>query len=107
MGRPTPTAPDQATLVSEATLAGAGQTTPPTAFTGRFNLSIGGLFEGTVVVDRSFDGGVTWVPCTHLGSAVEFLGQASEILQNGERGVLFRARMAAHSSGAAIVRLSQ
>jgi hypothetical protein len=107
MGRPTPTADDQATLVSEGTLSAAGQTTPATVFTGRFNLAIGGTFVGKVVIDRSFDGGVNWVPCTNLGGAVEFEGQASEILQNGERGVLFRARMSAWTSGSAVVRLSQ
>jgi hypothetical protein len=107
MGRPTPTADDQATLVSEGTLSGAGQTTSPTVFTGRFNLAVSGAFVGKVVIDRSFDGGATWVPCTNLGGAVEFEGPASEILQNGERGVLFRARMAAWTSGAAVVRLSQ
>lgn len=107
MGRITPDSQDNVLTKAEATLSAAGQTTPWAHFSGRFNLHISGTFTGQIVLERSFDGGLTAAPLTHLGEAVVFTAPASELLQSGEAGVLFRARAVALSAGAASVRLSQ
>jgi hypothetical protein len=107
LGRLSPTSPESAVSVVEADLTAAGQATPWLALAGSFNLTIAGTFVGTAVVERSFDGGTTAVPCTNLGEVVSFSAPATERLTNDERGVLFRARCTAYTSGTIRARLSQ
>lgn len=75
---------------------------------GRFNFTVSGVFVGTVVLERTFDGGTTWVPCGALGAVIAYTTPVSEQLEHsGEIGVAYRARMTARTSGSANVRFSQ
>ncbi|MFQ3665564.1 MAG: hypothetical protein SNJ79_05950 [Sphingomonadaceae bacterium] len=107
MGKPSATGDDLAFNVVTATLSAAGQATAWQAFTGSFNVFIGGTFVATLIPEVSFDGGATALQLTSLGSAIQFTGRVAEQLSNAESGLLFRIRCSAHTSGAAEVRLSQ
>lgn len=107
MGKRTQTAEDDVLRKSEAALTANGQATTWQEFSGRFNLHLAGIFVATVILERSFDGGVTAAPCTNLGAGVSFTGPASEILEAPETGVLYRLRCTAYTSGSVQARLSQ
>lgn len=107
MGRRTSGDQDDVLRKSEAALTANGQATPWQEFSGRFNLHLEGPFVGTVVVDRSFNGGTSFASLTNLGAAVSFTGPASEILEAPEAGVLYRLRCTAFTSGPIQARLSQ
>lgn len=107
MAKLTPTSQDNVLRIATAALAAANDATPATAFAGRTNLHITGVFTGSLVLERSMDGGTSWAPCTSLGTAVAFTGPASEVLLLPEADVLCRVRAATLTAGAAMVRLSQ
>lgn len=110
MGKLTSTSQDLADRSVEQVLsAAAGPTsyTPWLDFEGTFNFSMWGTGTGTVIIERSFDGGVTAIPLTNLGQAVSFTGPASENIFGRERGVLWRARRTVATAGNVSVRLSQ
>jgi hypothetical protein len=107
MGKLTSDGQDQANLLAQAELSAANAATPWLAFLGTANLAISGDGVGSVVLERSFDGGVTAIPATNLGATVTFTGPASEIILNREQGVLHRLRAATLSSGSFLARLSQ
>ena len=93
----------------EATFTAVGQTTTPAAYQGWFNLFVGdaGNFTGSIGLEASYDGGVTWLPLTSAGTAVTFSARAVETLRQYEAGVLIRARCLTLSAGTIKVRLSQ
>lgn len=110
MGKLTPAAQDLADAKSEQALTaavGAASYTPWLAFVGTANLAISGNGVGSVILERSFDGGTTAIPATNLGAAVTFTGPASETILNREAGVLHRLRCTAFTSGSFLARLSQ
>lgn len=74
---------------------------------GKFNFTLTGTFGATVQLQRSFDNGVTWVPVTNLGASVSFTGPCTEVCEEPEDGVLYRAYCAAYTSGTIAYRLSQ
>jgi len=45
------------------------------AVKGSFDLSISGVFEGVVTVQRSFDGGVSWADVDSFSAPIETFGQ--------------------------------
>jgi len=96
-------------LVTEGLTSAAGDasTTEWFEFLGTANIAIWGAGVGTVIVERSFDGGTTAIPLTNLGTAVSFTGPASEIIFNREAGVLHRFRRTVATSGTMSVRASQ
>lgn len=75
--------------------------------TNPFNLTLTGPFVGTVVVERSFDDGTTYVPLTALGSAISFTTPCSETFEECENGVRYRVNCTAFTSGTITYRLSQ
>lgn len=107
MGRRTLTTEDDVLRKSEAILSAAGQETPWQEFSGRFNVSLGGVFTGSAVIERSFDGGASVVPLSSLGAPVQFAVPASEVLEAPEAGVLYRVRCVALSAGSIQARISQ
>ncbi|MFN3371015.1 MAG: hypothetical protein ACK4Z0_05760 [Sphingomonadaceae bacterium] len=107
MARLTPTAQDNVLTLVEAVLTAPGQSTTPTAFSGRFNVSLWGAFEGTAVLERSFNGGSSWIPCASLGQPVVFDRPFSETIFSSEEGILYRVRVLTLTSGAIQARLSQ
>lgn len=110
MGKLTADGADLANIVQTTdltTAAGAGSTTPWLALEGTFNFALYGAGAGSVILERSFDGGVTAIPATNLGQAVTFTGPASETIFSREAGVLWRARRTVATSGTFTVRFSQ
>lgn len=107
MGKPNADARDMAIQAVETVLTAAGQVGQAASFSGAFMLFISGTFSGSVSLEVSYDGGVTFVPMTALGGAVVFTGRCAERLQLPELGLLVRPRCAAWTSGSIKVRLSQ
>ena len=79
------------------------------AFKGEFNVDIDGTFSGTVVLERSFDNGITWNPASRdsAGVAAAFTVPASVVADEPEAGVLYRFQCTAYTSGSIICRASQ
>lgn len=74
---------------------------------GNFNLALWGTFSATVVLERSFDGGVTWLPVTFTdGAALSYTGPMSCTWSEPEAGVLYRPRCSVYSSGTVYWRVS-
>lgn len=81
---------------------------PAILLQGRFNLTLSGSFTGlAAALQRSFDGGATWVNCTNLGAPTVFTAAASEVCEEPEAGVFYRVNVTAIASGSVSVRLSQ
>lgn len=76
---------------------------------GHYNVSIWGTFVGTVVLERSFDSGTTWIPRNYdySGTAVSFTAPASIEMHEHELGVLVRVRCSAYTSGTVNYRISE
>ena len=93
------------------TFSATGQSASFAPVGGRgFNASLWGTFSATVQIERSFDGGTTWLILTANGTQLEkFAGSQviSENLQEDESGVLYRFNCTAYTSGTVNYRLSQ
>lgn len=75
---------------------------------GHFNFSLYGTFVATVSLERSFDGGTTWLNCTRSdGSAGTFTAPVSLVCLEPEAGVLYRLNCSAYTSGTVSYRLSK
>jgi hypothetical protein len=74
---------------------------------GSFNVSLWGTFVATVRVERSFDGGTTWLPITALGSAINFTAPCSEIFMEPEVGILYQLDCTSYGTGTVNWRISQ
>lgn len=122
MARPNVADADLATSISVGALtaaSGAGSTTlgvnnqVAAFYPGLINVSVSGSFTATIVIEKSYDGGATWLPVqTDLaGTALSFTGSGTfnrEIqIEEGESGVCYRGRCTAFTSGTANVRISQ
>lgn len=110
MGIPQGATQDAANTVQTTTLStasGAGSVTAWLELEGTFNFSISGGGVGSVILERSFDGGVTAIPASNLGTVVTFTGPASETMFSRERGVLWRARRTVATGGDFTTRFSQ
>lgn len=104
MGKPSSTDTDRAVSALSGSLS-AGQSSAPVVRTGKFNVSIWGVSGASVALERSFDGGVTWLNCTTPGGAPNaFTANASVVCEEPEDGVLYRLTCAA---GTANFRISQ
>lgn len=111
MGKPNPGAAEQATLVVAGTLASvaAGATIlAPNTGGQRLNVTIWGTFVATLQLERSFDGGTTWVPVSRdvAGTPTTFTAPASTQVIDTESAVLYRLNMTAFTSGTASYRFS-
>jgi hypothetical protein len=107
MGKLTVDGPDLADRSLEALLAAAGAVTPWFRAEGTFNFSLWGGGVGSVILERTFDGGATPIPLSNLGAVVSFVGPSSETIFNREAGVLVRARFLTRTSGSFTARFSQ
>lgn len=91
---------DTAVQVRSGTLSATGvMATPFIDLGGRWNLSLWGTFVASVRLVRSFDGGVTWIPCTFGGSPVVFSGPASEVIDAPEGNVIYALDVLSYTSG--------
>lgn len=89
------------TLTSAA--AGAGM-----YVVGNFNISVSGTFVATLIPERSFDGGTTYLPLAFSdGTTISYSAPASATWSEPETGVLYRVRCSAFTSGTIAWRISQ
>ena len=73
-----------------------------------FNISLWGTFVATIQLERSFDGGTTWLPLTAMGNQIyQFSAPCSETCVETEAGVLYRWNCTAYTSGTVNHRISQ
>lgn len=73
-----------------------------------FNVSVWGTFVGTIQLERSFDGGTTWLPITSAGSAAfKYTAPASEQQTEPEAAARYRMNCTTYTSGTINYRLSQ
>jgi hypothetical protein len=107
MGKLTPTSGDDVNRISAGVLDALDEATPWVAFQGSFNFALWGVFVGTVVVETSFDGGVTAIPGGDSDGPISFSQPVRTVLEAPENGVLYRVRCTSWTSGAINVRLSQ
>ncbi len=109
MGKRAPDQDDLAERVTEAALAAVAAVTPSFTFTGTANLalSLTGGATGTAVLDKSFDGGTTWLPASNLGVVVTLTAPCAEVIFSREAGVLHRVRRTGGTGAGFTARLSQ
>lgn len=75
---------------------------------GTFNAVISGTFVGTAQLQRSFDGGATYVPCDidSAGTVASYTSPVSVVVQEPEPGVFYRWACTAYTSGTINTRIS-
>lgn len=115
MGLFTPGGKEQASQLLAGQFTATGQSSAIPIY-GAFNALIygsGGLntaWVGTVRLERSFDGGTTWIVCGTGGSGAQASyatgADVSVTLIEPERGVLYRFNCTAFSSGTILYRIS-
>ena len=114
----TPPPGDQANAVVSGSFSATGQSAP-FVFWGPFNLVLygnsgpNGNWNGTVRLERSFDGGTTWIVCGVGGSGAQAVwsssgtgSDVSVVVGEPEKGVAYRLNCTAFSSGPINYRLS-
>lgn len=114
MGIPTtgisqnPPAGDRANFVASDALGSAAASTVLACPYGWFNFTVYGTFVGTVVLEKSYDGGTTWVgtQIPFTTTAVSTTTVKSFQVFEPEVGVLYRSNCTAYTSGTANTRIS-
>ena len=107
MGQATTTSGDVAApLVAgsfTSSTTGAAQT-----FWGYLNVSVWGTFVGTVQLERSFDGGTTWIVISRdvVGALSPLTAPGSFVTFEPEHQVQYRLNCTAYTSGTISYRLS-
>ena len=86
-----------------ASLTAQNTFTTPVYLLGDFNFSLSGTWVATVFIQRSFDGGSTWVDVASYTANIQDTGFEPEV------GALYRAgpKTGGYTSGTIVVRLSQ
>ena len=76
---------------------------------GRYlNVTLWGSFDAMVQLERSFDGGTTWHPCTdNAGTVQTWSVPMTIVIEEPEDGVLYRLNCTAYTSGTVNYRVSQ
>lgn len=108
-----PPAHDQATEVISGVFTTTG-TSPIWSFYGAFNVvfyeTSGGSYTGSVQLERSFDGGTTWIICNIGGGGQQAIYAAgtpiSFVASEPEKGVLYRLNCTSLSSASISYRMS-
>lgn len=98
---------EQAQTLLSGVFAGTGSSTSA-PFLGPFNFTIWGTFSATVNLQKSFDGGTTWLVARDVnGNALTLTAADTHVVEEVEPGVLYRANCSAYTSGNANYRISQ
>lgn len=108
MGQPIGGGADTANPLVVGTFTAAGDSAAA-VFYGRFNVSLWGTFAGTVQLQRSFDGGTTWLPVSYplTGDALSWTAAVSTTVEEPEHLVAYRLACTVYTSGTVNYRLSQ
>lgn len=106
-GKPCTTCTDLAQIAVTGTFTGTANGTSA-QFYGVFNLELSGTWAATVVLERSFDGGTTFVAAARdtSGTAASYTANVSIVVNEPEPGVIYRVRCSAFTSGTVAYRLS-
>lgn len=110
MGKTATTERDMATGVAAKSLASvANSDVTLTAMMGEINFAVLGTFVATVRLEKSFDGGATFIPVCHSWtSTIATLTAPSSItVTEAEDGCVYRAACTAYTSGTIVTRISQ
>ena len=109
MGKNATTQREMAYNVSEGTMGALNAAVTFQPLPGCFNAVISGVFVGTAVLERSFDGGTTYVPATrkHDNTAISTTAPTSIVVEEPEEGVIYRWRCSAYTSGTMNARFSK
>lgn len=107
MGKFNSSGADQAASVVSGAFTGTGASAN-TAFYGAFNVAVWGTFNATVALQRSFDGGVTWINAgaDALGTPVLIPTACSFWTVEPEVGVLYQLNCTSFTSGTVNYRMS-
>jgi hypothetical protein len=112
-----PPAGDQADVVISGTFVATG-VSPEWIFYGAFNIVIygnggpDGAWDGSVQIERSFDGGTTWIVAGVGGAGAQAVyatatgADVSIVCMEPERGVAYRLHCTAYVSGTINYRMS-
>lgn len=84
-----PPSGDQANAVVTGALTST-TTTPFFSFFGPFNVTLWGTFSATTVLERSFDGGTTWIVRSDAPSSGSYTTATSFAILEPEQGVQYR-----------------
>lgn len=108
MGIPYSGSNDTAHVVETGSLTATGSSAA-VLLTGAGNISVWGTFVATVALERSFDGGVTWLNCSTdaTGTSNSLTQPISIVIQEPENGVLYHLKCSSYTSGTISYRLSQ
>lgn len=99
-----------ATVEGSFTATGASESFAPAAQLrrGRFNVSLSGTFEADVQVERSFDGGVTWIPVAGVDMTPLVMDQPISLAcEETEASISWRLNCTSFSSGTVAYRMSR
>lgn len=101
------TGKEQADSVFTAAIAGTGRTVLGVML-GYYNLFFSGTFSATAQLERSFDGGTTWVAVSldTSGMAASYTAPVSVTGLECEKGMYYAVNCTAYVSGTLNVRLS-
>lgn len=93
----------------QAPIGGTPGMACPAAFFHDFNFAIWGTFSGTAQLEKSFNGGTTWLPCCkdNDGTAASYTSAINLSAFEPEYGVLYRWNCTAYTSGTINYRISQ
>lgn len=77
-------------------------------YLGMFNVSLSGTFVGTVILERSFDGGTNFLPVAidTSGTPNAYTAPMSIVVNEPEPGAIYRLRCSAYTSGTITYRMA-
>jgi hypothetical protein len=110
MGKPNGSAADAATSVIASTFTSAttGNAILCSANRLEFNVAIWGTFVATVQLEKSYDGGTTWIVVARdtTGATASYSSPCAFSVRDIEAGNLYRLNCTAFTSGTVNYRLS-
>lgn len=107
MAKPSATGIELAPTVYTGTAVATGASAAVILF-GAFNLFIYGTFVGTIQLERSFDGGTTWIAAAldGVGTIASYAVPSGVVFNEPEPGMLYRLNCTAYTSGTISWRIS-
>lgn len=96
-----------AQTVISGTFVGTGNSTSA-QFLGAFNVTLSGTYVATVILERSFDGGTTFMPVSTdtIGTTNAYTAPMTLVVNENEPGTFYRLRCSSYGSGTVTYRLA-